>query len=65
MDEKELAEELFGVYNDCEYTPPTRMDKIQELKAQIKYIQTSKEYEEFEKAHLIYTIKQEIKSLEA
>ena len=24
--EEELAEELFGVYNNCEYTPPTKKD---------------------------------------
>lgn len=40
------------------------MDKIQELKAQIKLIQKSKEYEEYEKTHLIYKINQEIKKLE-
>lgn len=39
------------------------MDKIQELEAQIKLIEKSKEYEEYEKAHLVYNIKQEIKRL--
>lgn len=24
LTEEELAEELFGVYNNCEYTPPTK-----------------------------------------
>jgi hypothetical protein len=27
MTEEELAEELFGVYNNCEYTPPTKEDR--------------------------------------
>lgn len=25
--EEELTEELFGVYNNCEYTPPTKEDR--------------------------------------